>query len=74
MTPEFCQQTRYEMHEGEFRLPEPFTTSADPYQLRHRVRYKIADLYVVGVDVEICAFVAIKPGVRVSLTFQAMNS
>jgi hypothetical protein len=37
-------QTRYEMHEGEFRLPEPFSSSADPYQRRERVRRKIADL------------------------------
>ena len=53
------------MQEGEFRLPEPFTTSADPYQRRDRVRYKISDLCVVNVDVEINVFVAIKPGVRV---------
>jgi len=53
------------MVEGEFRLPEPFSSSANPYQHRDRIRHKLADIYIVNVDVEIKAYVAIKPGNKV---------
>ena len=55
------------MIEGEFRLPQPFSSSANPYQHRDRIRYKLADLYIVKVDVEINVYVAIKPGNKVLL-------
>ena len=61
-------KTRYVMQEGQFNKSEPFSSSALLYQRRDRdraPRYKLADIYLVRVDVEMKFYIAIKPGNKV---------
>ena len=61
-------KTRYVMQEGQFNKSEPFSSSALLYQRRDRdraPRYKLADIYLVRIDVEMKFYIAIKPGNKV---------
>ena len=66
----FTFQARYVMREGQFIESEPFSSSAQLYQRRDRARaprYKLADLYLVRVDLEMKLYIAIKPGNKVQI-------
>ena len=55
---------RYEMFEGDFRIPDPYKQPT----LAEGSRYRISDIYHLQIDPDIVTFVGIMPGWRV-LTF-----
>ena len=56
------QQMRYEMFEGDFRIPDGYKQPT----MAEGSRYRISDIYHLQIDPEIVAFVGIMPGWRVS--------
>ena len=57
---------RYEMFEGDFRIPDGYKQPT----MAEGSRYRISDIYHLQIDPEIVAFVGIMPGWRVR-NFQA---
>lgn len=55
-------QERYEMHEGQFRIPEEFP---GPSYLDGR--YRLADVYHIKIDPELVVHVGVVPGCKVIL-------
>lgn len=55
------RKTRFEMHEGEFRLPEPFRCPTLP----DSGRYRVSDVYHVTIDPELVIYVGLIPGWKV---------
>ena len=53
---------RYEMFEGDFRIPDGYKQPT----MAEGSRYRISDIYHLQIDPEIVAFVGIMPGWRVS--------
>ena len=52
---------RYEMFEGEFRIPEIYKQPT----MAEGSRYRISDIYHLQVDMDLVAYVGIVPGWRV---------
>ncbi len=52
---------RFEMREGEFRVPEPYVSSTLP----ESGRYRIADVFLIKIDPELVLYVGLIPGWKV---------
>ena len=55
---------RYEMFEGDFRIPDAYKQPT----MAEGSRYRISDIYHLQIDPEIVTFVGIMPGWRVRLS------
>ena len=56
---------RYEMFEGDFRIPDAYKQPT----MAEGSRYRISDIYHLQIDPDIVAYVGIMPGWRVGSLF-----